>query len=90
MASELPTVGAPTASPLPIESTAGEWNSAASMLTQRLEISWQDGYSSVSTKLMSSESIISWRASSSIYVVTKLARFRTGRESSSRKSLITW
>lgn len=59
IASELPTVGAPTASPLPMASTAGELNSAANMLTQRLEISWQEGYSSVSTKLTSSESIIS-------------------------------
>ena len=41
-----------------------------------------DTYSSVSTKLISNESIISCRASSSMYVVTNEARFNTGRESS--------
>ena len=74
IASEEPWVLVPVVSP-------GAWKSSASIRTQRCWISKLCGYSAWSMKLRWRFCSITSRASGSIQVVTKVARFRSGMPS---------
>ncbi len=79
IASEEPWVLVPVVSP-------GAWKSSASIRTQRCWISNVCGYSAWSMKLRWRFCSITSRASGSIQVVTKVARFRSGMPSTASSS----
>jgi hypothetical protein len=74
-ASEEPTVDTPTALPASSSRRFSAWNKSATIDTQRDSIAAVAGYSSLSIMFLSKVSAISFSASGSIQVVTKVARF---------------
>src|SRR3954454_9208657 len=83
--SELPVVDVPIAS-----STSGAFQRSASMRTQRASRSAVCGYSSLSTMFLSAVSGYKRSASSSIQVVTKVARLNRALPSSITSSCTIW
>ena len=83
--SELPVVDVPIAS-----AVSGAFHRSASISTHRASISAVCGYSSLSTMFLSTVSAYSRSASSSIHVVTNVARLNRALPSSMTSSRTSW
>ena len=70
-----PMVDTPMAVAASSSSRFSAWNRSATMATQRASMAAVAGYSSLSIMFLSKVSAISFSASGSIHVVTKVARF---------------